>query len=179
MQDCRKDGSFTVEATLIMTLVVACLMICVYGCLYLHDKTVLDSTARLAAQKGRILLTEDQDMKTGQIDWKRFEEKGILWRLLGTDESDAVREFAQQQIQGKLILCKDPSFTVQTGGSSITVSYQAKTGVTGMYPFGSLPTLSEVKGTVKEMVFEEEEFVRLVRALLNDSGKKDAEEKGG
>lgn len=159
-------GSFTVEASLILGLIIACVMVCVYSCLYLHDKVILEGAAHLAAQRGRLLVTENQDMETGESDWTLFSEKGLLWRITGADRKDEVCAYAASLVEGRLIVCETPEFSADTHADFVEVSYQAATTLKGVYPLGDLFVIPQINGKVKDQGFEQEEFLRLVKGLL-------------
>lgn len=159
-------GSFTIEAAMIFPVILTCLLVCVYGCLYLHDSVVLESAAALAAQRGRLAVSECQDLISGKTDWNAFQKKGLLWRLTECDRRAEVAEYASSLTDGKLLVCETPRFCAVTKSGSVMVSYEAHTLLKGIYPAEQLITIFALSGSAVNKGTEGEEFVRLVRALM-------------
>lgn len=160
-----QKGSFTIEASLIMSVVVTCLIFLIYGGLYLHDKVTLEGAAELAAEKGRLLMTEDQDLQSGYIDWYRFDEKGILWRIFGNEISEETENYAEFLIGTHLFICENPEFEVREEMDCVSVSYQADIRWKGGGLLRHFIGSGKVKGKVKSHGIESEEFVRIIKAV--------------
>lgn len=161
-------GSFTVEATLNFSCVIVCLVFILYMGMYLHDKTVLEGIAAYAAQAGRLYIMESQMTGEGGIDWERFEEKGLLWRLTGEIDESELEEYTESLSKNRLLVCETPEITVHSGVDQITVSYHANTLLKKIYLAGVGIGIDEISGSVTDFGIESEEFVRLVKAIVEE-----------
>lgn len=169
------EGSFTIEASVICCLVIICLIGCIYGCLYLHDKAVLEGAAYLAAQRGRLLVTENQGLYNGEADWDQYKEKDILWRIIGVDQSKTVAEYAGKLAEGKLFVCMTPVFQAETKGDTVRISYRADPIAKGLYVTGDLVRIPQVSGAVSDHGLEAEELLRLVKALTEEAHRRNSD----
>lgn len=164
------NGSFTVEAAMIFPFILVCLLVCLYGCLYFHDMVVLEGAAHAAAQRGRLFVTECEQLKEGACDWERFEEKSLLWRLTRQGLSGDVEQYAVSLSEGMLLVCEVPEFLSTAKTDFVSVSYRAKTKLKGIWPAKNQMEVPEISGCAISSGIEGEEFVRLVRALTKKEG---------
>jgi len=169
-EDCEvmMKGSFTVEASLNFGCAVFCLIFVLYMGMYLHDKTILECAASCAAQAGRMHIVENQRVGGEGIDWEYFEEKGLLWRLSGAMDGNGIASYAEVLSAGRLLTCDNPIFTVEIGADWVMVSYMANTRLNGIYLSGSGMAVSQISGNVTDSGMESEEFVRLVKAIVEE-----------
>ncbi len=168
-KDCRywKKGSFTVEAAMIMPVVLLCLLFCIYGGMFLHDRVVLAGTAATAGHRGFRCVTENQSLLTGSPDWDQWRKKGILWRVTGFGEVGMTELYAQAAAAGRLMVTRQPVYTVAFGGNQAEISYQAETAM--QWPgWSGLAEYLKISGSASESGLEPEELLRLVKALTAD-----------
>lgn len=161
-------GSVILEASMNFVWMIGCLIFVVYMGMYLHDKTILESAAAEAAQAGRLYIVENQMIGEGAIDWDRFEEKGLLWRLLGEKNFEWIADYAQKLTEGRLVSCEKPDFYSEIGWESVKVNYCAKTRLAGMFLSGIGINISQISGSVTESGMESEEFLRLVKVIVEE-----------
>lgn len=162
-----KKGSFTVEAAMIMPVVLLCLLLCIYGGMFLHDRVVLAGTAATAGHRGFRCVTENQSLLTGSPDWDQWRKKGILWRVKGFGEVGTTELYAQAAAAGRLMVTRQPVYTVAFGGNQAEISYQAETAM--QWPgWSGLAEYLKISGSVSESGLEPEELLRLVKALMAD-----------
>ena len=76
------DGSFTVEASLIMPLIIFIIITLIYFAFYLHDQACLQAIANQVAEKGtESLLYNEVDIDEGSIVYNSINERAIYWRF--------------------------------------------------------------------------------------------------
>ncbi len=161
-------GSFTVEASLNISCVLICLIIFIYMGLYLHDKVVLECAAFCAAQRGRLYVTENLNLQNADSDWERFQRKGLLWRLFDEADCAEIEVYAERMVQDRLTVCSPPKFRVSAKADQVTVSYQAETLLKGISLMGNGGIIPVISGSVTDTGMEAEEFLRLVKAIMEE-----------
>ncbi len=122
----------------------------------------------MAAQNGRLYVVENQRMEDAYADWERFGQKGLLWRIFDSVSEGEIVEYAAELVRGRLLVCEDPAFSVNVGADKVTVTYKAKTLLKGVYLSGVGIVIPQISGTVTDTGIEGEEFVRLVRAIMEE-----------
>lgn len=167
-----KTGSFTIEASIIMILVLSAVLLSIYYCLYLHDKAVIEAVARKTALIAGRSLTENRSVDTGEIDWQMYIDKALLWRLLGApDRTIELKRCAEEEINGELLACQNAAFDISTYGTTVRVSYNADTKLAAFGFFNGYPNVSRISGEIIQKSFEQEEFIRLIRGIIGDANR--------
>lgn len=105
---CWKQGSFTVEASLLLPLLLLILFVFLIFSLYLHDRSVLASCAAELAGKGAL---------------RKYETEEHLENWL-TGQAEGLAE-------GKLLLLRLTEVLAEVTESSVTVSYTGSTSLLG------------------------------------------------
>lgn len=126
-----KKGSYTIEATLLMVVIIPVLVGIMYLGFYLHDKAVLNGAALETAKYASLHIT-DEDVKQQTHRQRTMLIKG---RLLGT-----------RQLTGRTVVDKN----------QVEVVYQGQFLVPGLivkyFYNGSLPIDTQITASVKSPV---------------------------
>ncbi len=161
-------ASFTVEASLISMTIIMAVFLCVYYGFFLHDKTVLEEVASQAAHKAIFFVTENSDMEDGFFDWESLQKKGLLWRLTQNMTDTGANEYVGKHVSGELFACDMPEFSVESNAGSVRITYRAHIRL----PLFSIMRVwgvpSEITGCVQVCESKQEEFIRLIRGILQD-----------
>ncbi|MNQ93917.1 hypothetical protein D3C85_1094060 [compost metagenome] len=86
IQSLKRDtrGSFTLEASLVMPIVLMCTMLLLFLSLYLYQTSILQQTAAVAAERAANTWDNSyRDARTGAVEADKHD--GLYWRL--TDDS--------------------------------------------------------------------------------------------
>lgn len=102
-------GSYTVEASFLLPVILSVIVILMYLAFYIHDKSVLSSAAYQASLRGSQLISGENVMET-------------------------VTQSAHQLIQNRMLGTNEIAADVQCDGSSIKVAYSGKLAI----PAGAL-----------------------------------------
>lgn len=163
------EGSFSVEASVLMVFVLTGILISILFGLYLHDRTVLEAAARKIALRGSRCITENCYIESGQIDWSLFQEKGLLWRLLGgPDKSLELEAAARKEAEGELLVCEISSFAVTCSGGDVKVIYRARIRLPALGFLAGWWNYGEIQGEAVQKGLEQEELIRLIRGIKSD-----------
>ena len=91
----EEKGSFTVEAALLMTLIIPVLTALLYGSFYLHDCAVMQGAACELAAVGSTLRTKPN--REALMEQKR--KKLLQGRLLGTRDSSMTLAVSETEVK--------------------------------------------------------------------------------
>ena len=170
-------ASFTVEASLISMTVIMAVFLCMYYGFFLHDKTILEEVTSQAAHKAMLFVTENSDMEEGFFDWEALQEKGLLWRLAkNMADTGAIYGYAGKRVSGELFACDMPEFSVASNPGSVQITYRAQIRLPLFSIMRAWGVPSEITGCVQVRESKQEEFIRLIRGILQD---KEQDEKAG
>lgn len=168
------SGSLTIELALLMPVILAVILYALYACLYFHDRAVIAAAASEAAQRGRLEAVENENLYTGNADWRSLEQKGIFWRFPGqadgilAAESAEAAWYAGLRTAGKLTVCGTPHFAASATTQSMTVSWSCSVRAAGFLPWGMFSVFPEISGSVTVSGAEQEEILRIIHALEVD-----------
>ncbi len=96
----KKRGSYTIEAALLMPLIIGSILFIIYAAYYTHDRAVLQKCANIAALRGSQIRAEDEVVYS------------------------AAKENSTQLIQEKLLGSWELTDTVETEQESVRVVYE-------------------------------------------------------
>lgn len=92
----KKQGSFTIEATLLMVLIIGVMVFIIYATFYTHDRAVLSKCAYIAAFRGSQIQTGDGDIRRESEECaNQLPDK----RLLGRWELDTKVIILPQEVE--------------------------------------------------------------------------------
>ncbi len=134
------QGSFTVEAALLMTILLPVMVALIYASFFLHDRTLLQGAACEVAAMGSNLA----------------EEKDIESRL---------NEIRKQLVSARLLGTENVHSTIALGEDNIEVSYQGKFSLPGLIEnlFGS--DSLNISRSWKRKQYHPADTIRKIRGL--------------
>lgn len=97
-------GSYTLEATLIMPMILSILVLLIYWAFYLHDRAILSAAAYTAALRGSQMIS-------------------------GENISDEVNKCSKDLINNRLLITKGIEQRVEVKGDTIAVSYEGSINI--------------------------------------------------
>ena len=157
-------GSFTVEAAMILFLVIQCIMLAIYGCMYLHDRNILETAAVQTAARSRLEVSDCEDFFTGRIDWESYGRRGVLWMF--TDRADCAQAelYALSLVSGKLAVSRGSIFTTTASVRKADVRYSAEIPLLWIFE-GAAEKITRMSGKASAAGAEPEELIRLIQAV--------------
>lgn len=177
----KDAGSFTIEAALIMPVVIFITIAAVFSGLVLCQQTLVQGCANRAAERGaEIWADPDANIKTGTFNQHGAAESSLYWRIYDKDSDkkiEQVREYAQELLLGKsLFVPAETLINVSVGNKllykeltvKITFRYKLPFAGTGIF-FGSEDGIT-VKAESAVLIGDTVEFIRNTDFIL-DIGK--------
>lgn len=166
-------GSYTLEAAILIPLILYIITALLYICFLLHDKAAVEGEVHLTVLNGEKVASRNMDPATAQINYDSYIEEGIFHPLYNKQEEAALMEsLLESKIKNSMIFADIYEVSVEMGQGDITVSvrYGFKMPIRGIWEFfrrgGSQFTYRE-----KKSFDSTEEFIRLFQIGM-DTGEK-------
>ncbi|WP_343210202.1 TadE family protein [Anaerolentibacter hominis] len=126
----RVMGSYTVEAALIMPIVIVIITALMMLCMYLHDKVVLESTADAVLDRGGRLIRDAADVETGRSDYRSLSGRSVYYPFQDKEKEEtdiSYRVINGLKGKGMLLYGSGMIMTaVSPAEITITVTYSKK-----------------------------------------------------
>ncbi|GAA4654754.1 hypothetical protein GCM10023142_18920 [Anaerocolumna aminovalerica] len=116
-------GSYTVEAALILPIILFIIIGLLYLGFYLHDKVKIQSVINDASTRGRELIQYEADLETGLIDYDYYQNRSLLYPYFTdfTEKEYKINAYLVKQLNRGLFIAKVDSVTVSASFNRIHV----------------------------------------------------------
>lgn len=158
-------GSFTIEATLLIIFSIILISMILYCGIYFYGKFYFSSSSLFLARRGMELYLNDFDLEESSINWNRWSNKGVLYKLTYdfSDDEALVKKYIEKDILAPVYL-EDAS--VRMDSNQINVTYHSKVKV----PFNNMIKIGKegvcFEGKIKVDFVDNEEIIRMYRGIL-------------
>lgn len=164
-----EKGSLTVEAALIMPLLLFVLFSVIYFAFFLHDKCRIQGMLDKMIHRAGLSLNHEGDLETGKIYYDSVNERDIFYSLWGNynEEKAQIKQYMQKNLSEGLIFTKVRDLQVDRNAISLTVSVEAEVDI-------SLKSVDKLLNSYKYMWIKETypihnpaETIRMVEVILD------------
>jgi len=124
----NESGIITVEAALIMPLIVFILFALIYLSFYLHDRCKVQGVIDQTLHKAGLTVKHEADFSTGEVFYEEINNRGVFYLPFadtGTEE-DNIRNYLQTKLKSGLFLARIIDLQVDVGKYNITISVEAE-----------------------------------------------------
>ena len=132
-------GSFTVEAALVMPIVLFVITSLICLSFYLHDKCRIEGSVDKALFKASMTLKHNADIETGAVNYENINDRGVFYLLMGSTKvaEGNLQTFLEQELSGGLLSTEVTKITVKAGklSASIAVEGEFKIPVSGVLDY--------------------------------------------
>lgn len=169
----NESGIITVEAALIMPMIVFILFALMYLSFYLHDKCRVQGIVDQILHKAELTVKHEADYSTGEIYYENISNRGVFYLPFGntTMDEDNIRRYLQMKLESGLFLVKVTDIQVDVGKFNITISVKANLPI-------SLPGVTNIWNANPDMIVEGKsqihnpaETIRLSEVILDTGAK--------
>ncbi|NLK28226.1 MAG: pilus assembly protein [Clostridiales bacterium] len=165
-------GSFTVEAALVMPMVILIIFSIFYLTFYLHDRNRIQSSIDRALYRAGFMTKHKSNMFTGEIYYENINDRTVLYSLVGDTgeiEND-IRRYVQDSLSSGLFLSKVREVEVEVGKFSITIQIKVQTDDRiPLMKFFQPKGYERMKS--KFQVHDPAEAIRISEVILDTGGK--------
>lgn len=162
-------GSMTVEASLVLGIVLMLILSVLYTAFYLHDRAVLKETAAWFSE-AMLHMAEEPVNLDGRLEAGRLESQNIFRANGYASEEDAVKaaEAFRRTAELRMLMTRVTDVRASFEGRKIRLSYTAEfrmnVGAAVSRVTGVLPSWTDE--TERTLGMDPEEFVRLCRGVI-------------
>jgi hypothetical protein len=166
--DSRK-GSLTVEAAFVMPIVIFIIFATIYLAFYLHDRCVIQAMLDKTLHKAGISIKHASDIETGEVDYENIGDRGVFYLLFGNNnqEETQIKEYLQQELTGRLFLCKIKSVEVEVNNFNLSVIVKAETDISLSGIKGLIDPLSLIKMEGNYPIHNPAESIRRFEIIID------------
>lgn len=116
-------GSYTVEAALILPIILYIIIGLLYLGFYLHDKVKIQSAINDTSTRGRELIQYEADLETGLIDYDYSQNRSLLYSYFTdfTEKEYKINTYLVEQLNRGLFITKVDSVVLSASSNKIHV----------------------------------------------------------
>ncbi|HEX3076804.1 MAG TPA: TadE family protein [Lachnospiraceae bacterium] len=172
------DGSFTLEAAILLPFILFVIIALIYLSFYMHDRIKIQNSLDQAARKAENIIRYIAEYDTGNIDYESINERTVLWPVTHNYDNEKVTiEASLKRELGKGLFIADVNeINVELDYSEINISVSTNFSI----PFSMVKILlapKKQKYTSTLSVHRPAEFVRIFTVFSDTaSGIDGAEE---
>jgi hypothetical protein len=166
-------GSVTVEAALVMPLVVFIIFALLYLAFFLHDKSRIQSVVDKSLHKAALTVKHEADISSGTVYYEDINDRGVFYLPFGSTEEEKYKiwDYVSRELQSGLLTAIITNIKVNVGKFNIQITVEADMPVSlpGIRQF--LKTLSKIKVAESSQIHNPAEQIRVSEVIL-DTGLK-------
>lgn len=123
------QGSFTVEAALIMPMLFYLIFSLFYLSFYLHDINRIQGYLDKMLNRTSILIKHEADIKSGEIIYSKINQRGILYNIVGKSEvlEDDIRSYITEELSDGLFMMQITDIQVKIEKYRIEAKVEIRT----------------------------------------------------
>jgi hypothetical protein len=167
------NGSLTVEATLIMPIIILAIFSILYLTFYLHDTYRIQGEMDKVIHKSGLMLKHESQIETGNIFYDNINNRGVLYPVLGDTEADElqIQRYLQKELSKGLYIMEINGIdvTVDPWNISVSLTSEAKISIPLIKNMAQSYLKKEYKTTYPK--HNPEETIRMAEVIL-DTGSK-------
>ncbi len=170
--DRKLCGSFTVEAALVIPIIILIIFSIFYLTFYLLDKNRIQNSMNRALYRAGFITKHKSNMVTGEIYYEDMNDRSVLYSLIGDTKEveDDIKGYVQHCLSNGMFLTKVRDVEVDVGKFSITIQVEAKTNHSiALMRF--LQPEGYVKFKSKFQIHDPADTIRISEVIL-DTGEK-------
>lgn len=122
------NGMFTIEAVLVMPVVLFTLISVIYMSFFLYDYCRIQGIADLILHKAALNLKHEADIETGKIDYENIGEQDVFYQVFGiSDEKiNHIKNLLAKQLSSGLLATQITDIEVSAGITKVAIKVEGE-----------------------------------------------------
>jgi hypothetical protein len=166
-------GSFTVEAALLLPMIIFIICSLVYLGFYLHDRSRLEGLVDEVLMKGALSAKHEADIRTGKVDYANIRKRGVLYLLIGDtkQQEDQIEKYLWELSGQGFFLTEIRDIKVELGKYKlkITLEGEFKVPMRGIREF--FDPNPQIIIEAERSIHNPAEFIRVSEVVLDTASK--------
>lgn len=164
----RMKGSFTIEAALILPIVLLVIMTLIYFAFFLHDRNRMQVIADKALHKATMSVKHLSDVRTGEVDYQQLNERGVSYWVAGATEGEELQreKYLEEEYKKGFFCTEVTGVKVTIGRQRITVFAEGRIHIpiSGLMKYFRFPKSMTI--TVEGSIHNPAELIRSCSVIL-------------
>lgn len=167
MKNKEFQGSYTVEASLIMPIILFIIITLMYMTFYLHDISKINGVLDKTLIKSSFIIRHDATFITGETNYENINQRGVLFYLSNLEnETDILSSYVRNRLSTGLIISKIHDIDAYANHNEVCIEVKVKMNI----PFAQAKKYITRSGSqiyIKKnaIVHNPTEFIRLFDGL--------------
>lgn len=121
-------GSYTIEATFIVPIILYIIIGLIYLGFYLHDYGKIHGIIHEGQLRGKNLVGYEVDIDTGIQSYEKYLDRTIFYPLDNDfpEKEEDIKNYIYKRCEGKLLIAKVYDVGVRVGFSNVSISVKSK-----------------------------------------------------
>ncbi len=173
MRNYKIRGSFTVEATILLPMIVFMIYSMVFLGFYLHDRNRLEGIVDEVLQKGALSAKHEAEIHTGKVAYEKIGNRGVFYLLIGDtrEQEKEIVDYLRETCEQGFFLTEITDIQVEVNKHQIKIILEGAVDV-------PMQSIREFFHPDRRIIVEAErsihdpaEFIRISEVVL-DTGSK-------
>lgn len=120
-------ASYTVEAALILPMVIFVIMALIYMSFYMHDKMKIQAIINSNILQGGLMVKHEWNTDNNETDYINIDNRGIYYPVIGEteDEVHKIKENLKNELSGKLYIAEIRDIVVEADHLKLSIKIEA------------------------------------------------------
>lgn len=165
-------GSITVEAAVVIPMVIVVILSFLYFTLYLHDRVVMSCTLDEALLRVNQAINQPSNYITGEVHYEDLKKRSLLYSFEGdhSREELALKQYVKEQLETSFLISKLSTVEVKTGYSKRCVTAVAEVMFQPIPMFHFLTGHGVITQTIEIPTHHPSDFTRMWDNILDVAG---------
>lgn len=122
----KVHAMFTIEALLVMPVVLFSVISVIYISFYLYDYCRIQGVSDLLLHKAALNLKHEADIETGEVFYENMEKKRLSYKAVSDSEKDNMEKLLMAKLSEGLLAAKITDIEISLNFSKIAVSVEGE-----------------------------------------------------
>lgn len=166
-------GSFTVEAALLLPMILFILFSMVCLSFYLHDRSRMEGILDEVLHKGAITAKHEADMRTGKVEYENIGNRGVFYLLTGDTEQQEkeLEDYLQEILEQGFFLTEITDIQVEVNRLTIRIALEGEFEVPMKGILEFFHPDRKITVEAERWIHDPSEFIRISEVVL-DTGSR-------
>lgn len=167
------NGSFTIEAALVIPIVLFTIFSLIFLSFYLYDICRIQAVADNALHKASITMKHESDLASGRTEYEKINDRGVFYLLSGAteEESNEINRYIGQELEDSLFFTDISDIDVEAGKYKVVIKIKGRFHIPIRGISDLLPINQDIHVVVDSPVHDPADTIRIAEVVLETGSK--------